>query len=204
MGGQQLNVPKRNVYCLPKNNDSPFWYPTIDEQIKCEDKNDDNDVIKPKKCSAFPNKIEKDVTKSCSDNKCSFSCEDGKPNVKVATCFNGIWNVNDKVVIVCEGKTPTTPAPTPKPTTPEPFCDKKGQKKKDKENNNNNNDNDNNNNNNNGEPVCDKKCQKKKKKEQNKQDKQKDKENKKKDKGNKDKGKDGGKKKNKKGKELED
>merc|ERR1712147_75454 len=162
MGGQQLNVPKRNVYCLPKNNDSPFWYPTINEQIKCEDKNDNNDVIKPKKCSAFPNKIEKDVTKSCSDNKCSFSCEGGKPNVKAATCFNGIWNVNDKVVIVCEGKTPTTPAPTPKPTTPEPSCDKKcqkkkkkEQKKKDKENNNNNND---------REPVCDKKCQKKKRK----------------------------------------
>merc|ERR1712147_557672 len=201
--GQQLNVPKRNVYCLPKNNDSPFWYPTINEQIKCEDKNDDNDVIKPKKCSAFPNKIEKDVTKSCSDNKCSFSCEDGKPNVKAATCFNGIWNVNDKVVIVCEGKTPTTPAPTPKPTTPEPFCDKKCQKKKKKEQNKKDKEN-NNNNNNNGEPVCDKKCQKKKKKEQNKKDKQKDKENKKKDKGNKDKGKDGGKKKNKKGKELED
>merc|ERR1711935_1144458 len=143
-------------------------------------KNED-DETKPTKCSAFPNEVEKDVTKSCSDNKCNFTCEDGKPNVKAATCSNGKWNVNDKVMIVCEGKTNTTPA-TVAPTTAEPHCDKKcqkkkrkEQKKKDKENNNNNNDGD----------ECDKKCQKQKKKEQ----KQQDKENKKKDKeNNKDKG----------------
>jgi len=199
--GQQLNVPSTHVFCLPdKTSGSPFWYPTIDNQIKCVDKNEDDDETKPTKCSAFPNEVEKDVTKSCSDNKCNFTCEDGKPNVKAATCSNGKWNVNDKVMIVCEGKTNTTPA-TVAPTTAEPHCDKKcqkkkkkEQKKKDKENNNNDGD------------ECDKKCQKQKKKEQKQQDKEnkkKDKENNKKDKGNKDK-EDGKKKKNKKGKELED
>merc|ERR1712021_275261 len=98
-----------------------------------------------------------DVTKSCSDNKCNFTCEDGKPNVKAATCSNGKWNVDDKVMIVCEGKTNTTPA-TVAPTTAEPHCDKKCQKQKKKE-----------------------------QKQQDKENKKKDKENNKKDKGSKDK-----------------
>merc|ERR1711970_1401874 len=148
----------------------------IAEQIKCVDKNgdDDNDV-KPKKCSAFPNKVEKDVTKSCTDNKCNFSCDDGKPNVKVTTCSNGNWNVNNKIVIAREGKTQTTPATTTKATTPEPHCDKKCQNKENKEQN-------------------------KENKKKDKENKKKDKGNK--DKGGDKEG--GKKKKNKKGKELED
>merc|ERR1712113_580841 len=138
----------------------PIWFPSVDGEIKCiaEDDAEEDKEKDKNKCSPLQNPIDSDVDVSCKNGVCMFKCEDGTASIASATCFNGKWNINNKVEIKCEGK-PTTTTPEPPTTTTEEVCGKKCQKQKEKEQKQKDKENENNNNND-GEEECDKKCQK--------------------------------------------